>query len=114
MRAKELEDMKYRDAHLLQACSSKSSKSSFIPDQVYCAVCTPLDRKCPSEFPAYQDWKDSKEVSECSDWDADLEEQDRQRQELENKQANETKTPLRKPKFLPVALTFQTHKPPAR
>ena len=42
-------------------------------------------------------------MSECSDWDADLQEQ-----------TSKVRTPLRRPKFLPISLTYQTPKPPAR
>ena len=96
MRIKQLDAIKYRDVHLKEACASKS----FVPDQDYCAVCTSLDRKCPSEFPNCQDWEDSEDISECSDWDADFEEQDRQKREVENKQAKEAEAPLRRPQTL--------------
>ena len=92
MRANELKAPAYREAHANEASTSarKSSKSSFTPDQDYCAVCTPLGRKCPNKFPGCQGWEDYKEdgynqgkgeddLSECSDWNADLKEQDRQK-----------------------------------
>ena len=91
MTAKQLEALKYRDAHLDQVHVSKSSKSFFLPDQDYYVVYTSLDRKCPNEFPRCQDREDSKDFSVCSDWDTDLEEQDRQKQELENKKPKKQK-----------------------
>ena len=50
--------------------------------------------------------KEKMTFSECSDWDAYLEEQDRQKRELENKQDNEGKSPQGNPTSMPVALTF--------
>ena len=87
MKAKGLEAIAYKDDHAKQACAS--AKSSFSPDKDYCTVCTPLGRWCTIKFPGCQDWEGYKEegidqskgdndFSECSDWDADLEEQDRQ------------------------------------
>ena len=53
-------------------------------------------------------WVKENMTSECSDWDTNLEKQDRQNQEIENKKANEGKTPHSNPASLPVtALTFQ-------
>ena len=75
---------------------------------------------CPSEFPGCQNWEDYEgeegnnqgegedNFSECSDLDADPEEQNRQYQEMENKNANEEKTPQNNPISLVVtALTLQ-------
>ena len=57
------------------------------------------------KFPVCQDWEDSKEeegndqgkgednFSVCLDWDADLEEQDRKKQDVNDKKDNEGKTP---------------------
>ena len=105
MRNKELEAIRYRDAHLKEVCAAKVSRIPFVPEQDYCPAWTSRDRKCPSEFQGCQDWGDSK--SECSDWDVDLEEQDRQ-------QAKEVETPLRTLKILLIAFNFQTRKPPAK
>ena len=121
MTAKKLKVAAYREVHTNQAHVYRSSKSSFIPDQDYCAVCTLIDRKSPNEFHGCQYWEDNKEeennqhkvgddFSECSEWDADLEEQDRQKQELENRHVNEGKKPLGITKSLPKALTFQLPK----
>ena len=106
-----MEDIKYRDAHLKQAHAAKASGPNFILERDYCAVWTSIDRKCPSDFARCLDWEDSNDSSECSNLDADLEVQDRQKQQSENKQTAETL--LRRPKTLPVVLTYQTSKPPA-
>ena len=125
MRAKELEAIAYRQAHAKQAhaLADKFPKSSFFPEKDCSAVCIPIGRLCPSEFPGCQDWEDYEgedgnnqgkgkdNFSECLDWDADLEEQDRQNQEMENKKANEGKTPQNNLMSVPLtALTFQPPK----
>ena len=61
-----------------EAPAAKSSK--------YCAVCTPLGKLCPNDYPITADWQDNSEegkesqeqakdkdnFSVCSDWDVDL------------------------------------------
>ena len=71
-----------------KAQANQSSNSSLSPEEKYCAICTPLGKLCPNEFPESQDWEDSEEegnnqgkgednFSVCLDRDADLKEQDR-------------------------------------
>ena len=76
MRIKFKTAVKYRDTHIEEAYAAQASGTPFIPEQDYCAVCTSKDRKCPSEFPGCVDLGDSEEeLSECSNWNEDLEEQ---------------------------------------
>ena len=88
----------------------------------YCAVCTPLGKLCPYEFPGCQDWDDNSEEREendqgegednfyvCSDRGADLDE--RKNQEIENKKDNEGRTPQTNPTSLSAtALALQLPK----
>ena len=86
-----------------------AAQSSAIQSPKYCAVCTPLEKLCPNEYPITGDWqnnheegeerqdhvKDDDNFSMCSDWDADWEEQDQNNLKEDN---NDNKTPQPSPK----------------
>ena len=97
-----------------EAPATQSPIVPLSPDTKYCAVCTPLGKLCPNEYPITLDWKEDlgKEEEEgkdhdkeednfsvCSDWDADLEEQNRKNQEIEDQKNNDRKTPQPSPKL---------------
>ena len=82
-----------------------------MPDTKYFAVCTPLGKLCPNEYPISSDWdKDIMEEEErkdqdkednfsvCSYWDADFKEQEKKNQEKEDQKDNDRKTPQTGPK----------------
>ena len=43
--------IKYRDEHIEVAHAAKAAGVPFTPEKDYCAVCTSVGRKCPSEVP---------------------------------------------------------------
>ena len=105
MRNKELEAIRYRDAHLEEVCAAKVSRIPFVPEQDYCPAWTSRDRKCPSGIPRLS--RLGRLQVRMFRLGCDLEEQDRQ-------QAKEVETPLRTLKILLIAFNFQTRKPPAK
>ena len=120
LRSKGSEAVAYTDANTKQTYVSadKSPNSAFSPDRDYCTVCTPLGRQCTNEFPRCQDWEEYEEEENTRvkekmtflsvlNGTLILKNKIDKSKELENKQANEGKTPLRIPKSLSVALTFQ-------
>ena len=94
--------------------------------QKYCAICSPLGKLCPSEYPITAEWQDNFEEGEesqehvkdkdnfpaCSDWNADLEKQDQKNLEMKEQKNHVNKTPQTSPKPKSVdALTLQPSKP---
>ena len=119
LKAKEVEATASSQAHAptqpTVAPADQSPNSPLSPYTKYCAVCTPLGKLCPNEFPVCQDWgEDSKEegndknkgednFSVCSDWD-------RKNQKIKDQKDNKGKTPKNSPTFL--SATSFTLQPP--
>ena len=131
LRAKELEAAGSRQgpAHTqpADAPANQSSNSLLSPKEKYCAICTPLGKLHPNEFPGSQEWdEDSKEkegngqdkgkdnFSAYSDWDTDLEEQDRKNHEIKDKRTWKKKYPKIAPHPCPLLnLLFSPLNPPS-
>ena len=100
--------------HPAEIPATQSYTSLSLPDTKYCAVCIPLGKLCPNEYPITTDWdedpreeveegKDQDKVfSVCSDWDADLKEQDRKNWVLEDQKNNGRETPQTNPESTSV------------
>ena len=47
-----------------EAPATQSPNLSLSPNTKYCAVCTPLGKLCPNEYPLTLDWEDNLEEEE--------------------------------------------------
>ena len=107
-----------------QPAEAPASQSSGAQSPKYNAVCTPLGKLCPSEYPITANWqdkleeesqeqvKDKNNFSVCSDWDADLEEQDWKK--CEEQKNNDSKTPQPSSKLHQLTLLlFSPPNPPS-
>ena len=104
------------------APADESSNSPLSLDTKYCALCTPLGKLCPNEFPVSQDWEeDSKEeegndqdkgkgnFSACLDWDTNFKEQDRQYQEIKDQRTMKGRHPGMAPHSCQLLHAFFSH-----
>ena len=81
--------------------ATESPTPSTSPNMKYCAICTPLGKICPNEYPM------------SLDWDEDLEKQERKNQEIEDQKDNDRKTPQMRPKSSSIdTFTPQPPNPP--
>ena len=98
VRAKEVEATKQAPTYTqppkasatASAAQSSATQTSVTQSTLYCAICIPLGKLCPSEYPITADWqdnskkeeesqeqiKDDDDFSVCLDWETGLEEQD--------------------------------------
>ena len=81
-----------------EAPAAQSHRTPQTPGTRYCAICTPPGTICPNEYPM------------SSDWNEDLEEEERKNQEIKDHKDSEGKTPQNSPKFL-SATTFTPQTP---
>ena len=51
------------------APANQSPNSPLSPDTKYCAICTPLGKLCPNEFPVSLDWNEDLKEEERKDQD---------------------------------------------
>ena len=78
--------------------TSSQPPIKFTEHSKYCAICTPLGKTCPKDFPMSSDWDDEEEEDQVKDQSKDKD--------------NDQKTPQTKPRlFTAMTLTLQPPKP---
>ena len=91
---------------------AQPAKASAVQSPKYCKICNPLGKLCPNEYLITANWQDYSEKEEesqeqdkdkdnfsvCSDWDADLEEQDWKNLEVQEQKNNDNRTSQSSPK----------------